>query len=51
MGLEAPALYDSDESIARQVLDSGHPSLAGITLEALKSGLPKREVPSLPSPR
>lgn len=37
MGLDAPALYDSDESIARQVLDSGHPSLAGITLEALKS--------------
>jgi anaerobic selenocysteine-containing dehydrogenase len=36
MGLEAPALYDSDEAIARQVLDSGHPSLAGITLEALK---------------
>ncbi len=37
MGLAEPALYDSDESIARQVLDSGHPSLAGITLEALKS--------------
>ena len=37
MGLDEPALYDSDESIARQVLDSGHPSLAGITLEALKS--------------
>jgi anaerobic selenocysteine-containing dehydrogenase len=37
LGLEAPALYDSDEAIARQVLDSGHPSLAGITLEALKA--------------
>ena len=37
MGLDEPALYDSDESIARQVLDSGHPSLAGITLEGLKS--------------
>ncbi len=37
LGLDAPALFDSDESIARQVLDSGHPSLAGITLEALKS--------------
>lgn len=36
MGLEAPELYDSDEDMARQVLDSGHPSLAGITLEALK---------------
>src|SRR5262249_4007580 len=37
MGLDTPALYDSDESIARQVLDSGHPSLAGITLEELKA--------------
>ena len=37
MGLDEPALYDSDETIARQVLDSGHPSLAGITLEALKA--------------
>ena len=37
MGLEEPALYDSDEAIARQVLDSGHPSLDGITLEALKA--------------
>ena len=36
MGLDEPALYDSDETMARQVLDSGHPSLAGITLEALK---------------
>jgi anaerobic selenocysteine-containing dehydrogenase len=37
MGLDEPALYDSDEAIARQVLDSGHPSLAGITLEELKA--------------
>jgi anaerobic selenocysteine-containing dehydrogenase len=37
MGLDEPALYDSDESIARQVLESGHPSLAGITLETLKA--------------
>jgi anaerobic selenocysteine-containing dehydrogenase len=36
MGLTEPALYDSDEDIARQVLDSGHPSLHGITLETLK---------------
>ena len=36
MGLDEPALYDSDETIARQLLDSGHPSLDGITLEALK---------------
>src|SRR5262249_2252488 len=37
MGLDAPPLYDSDETIARQLLGSGHPSLEGITLEALKA--------------
>ena len=37
MRLDQPALYDSDEAIARQLLDSGHPSLAGITLEELKA--------------
>lgn len=37
MGLDTPALYDSDEAMARQVLDSGHPSLAGITLEELQA--------------
>jgi anaerobic selenocysteine-containing dehydrogenase len=37
MGLDAPALYDSDETIARQLLESGHPSLAGITFEELKA--------------
>jgi anaerobic selenocysteine-containing dehydrogenase len=37
MGLEEPALYDSDESLARQALSGGHPSLDGITFEALKS--------------
>jgi anaerobic selenocysteine-containing dehydrogenase len=36
MGLETPELYDSDETMARQLLGSGHPSLAGITLEELK---------------
>src|SRR5262249_23370451 len=36
MDLDEPALYDSDETIGRQILDSGHPSLDGITLEALK---------------
>ena len=36
MGLHEPALYDSDETIARQILSSGHPSLSGITLEELK---------------
>jgi anaerobic selenocysteine-containing dehydrogenase len=37
MELDEPALYDGEEAIARQVLDSPHPSLAGITLEALKT--------------
>ncbi len=37
MGLETPALYDSDETMARQILDSEHPSLAGVTFEELKS--------------
>jgi anaerobic selenocysteine-containing dehydrogenase len=36
LGLEEPCLYDADEEIARQLLDSGHPSLDGITLESLK---------------
>jgi len=36
MGLDAPCLYDSDEEMAQQVLDSAHPSLRGITLERLK---------------
>ena len=37
MGLDEPALYESDETMARQLLESGHPSVAGITLEALKA--------------
>src|SRR5262249_38068015 len=34
--LDHPALYESDETIARQVLDSGHSSVSGITIDALK---------------
>jgi anaerobic selenocysteine-containing dehydrogenase len=37
MRLDHPALYDSDEAIARQVLDSAHPSMAGITFDELKA--------------
>src|SRR5262249_29924846 len=37
LGLDVPALYDSDETMARQLLASGHPSLAGITLEELRA--------------
>lgn len=37
MCLDEPALYDSDETIARQLLDSGHRSLVGITFEQMKA--------------
>ena len=37
LGRTEPALYEDDETIARQILGSGHPSLDGITLEALKA--------------
>ena len=37
MELDEPALQDSDDAMARQVLDSGHPSLTGITLDELKA--------------
>jgi anaerobic selenocysteine-containing dehydrogenase len=36
LGLDIPCLYDGDDELARQILDSGHPSLRGITLERLK---------------
>jgi anaerobic selenocysteine-containing dehydrogenase len=37
MGLECSCLYDSDETMARQLLASGDPTLEGITLERLKA--------------
>ena len=37
MRLDTPALYASDDTIARQLLESGHPSLAGITFDELKT--------------
>ncbi len=36
LGLEEPALYDSDEDLARAALSGSHPALAGITLERLQ---------------
>jgi anaerobic selenocysteine-containing dehydrogenase len=36
MGFDEPCLRDSDDDMARQWLQSEHPSLKGITLEALK---------------
>ncbi|MEV5753636.1 molybdopterin oxidoreductase family protein [Actinoallomurus sp. NPDC052308] len=51
MGLTEPSLYDSDEELARQLLDFPHPSLAGITVETLrKTGFARLNVarPFLP---
>jgi len=46
LGLHEPALYDSDETLATQVLDSRHLSLDGITLEKLKThGLDASQLP------
>ncbi len=46
MGMTEPSLYDSDEDLARQLLDSDHPSLAGITVETLrKQGFARLNVP------
>ncbi|HET9653792.1 MAG TPA: molybdopterin-dependent oxidoreductase [Kineosporiaceae bacterium] len=36
MGLDEPALFDSDEDLARAALSGGAPALAGITLERLQ---------------
>jgi anaerobic selenocysteine-containing dehydrogenase len=36
MRLDVPGLDDSDDALARQALDSAHPSLHGITLDRLK---------------
>jgi anaerobic selenocysteine-containing dehydrogenase len=37
LGIDAAAVHDSDDEIARQALGSGHPALDGITLETLKA--------------
>jgi anaerobic selenocysteine-containing dehydrogenase len=36
MGLEEPALYDDDETLARTLIESGHPTLEGVTVERLR---------------
>src|SRR5581483_6281647 len=36
LGLDEPSLYDDDETLARQLLDTDHPSLRGITFDALQ---------------
>ncbi|MBE1535983.1 molybdopterin-containing oxidoreductase family protein [Actinomadura algeriensis] len=46
MGLNEPSLYDSDESLAEQLLSSDHPWTAGITLDRLrKEGFVRMSVP------
>ncbi|GAA3424317.1 molybdopterin-containing oxidoreductase family protein [Streptosporangium sandarakinum] len=46
MGLTEPSLYDSDLELAEQLLSSGHPSLAGITVDRLrKEGWVRLSVP------
>jgi anaerobic selenocysteine-containing dehydrogenase len=51
MGLDEPCLYDSDEELAEQLLDTNHPSLEGITLARLREqgwmrlNYPKQFVP------
>lgn len=37
MGYTEPKLFTSDEDLIREALDSGHPHLEGITLEALRA--------------
>ncbi|MEU7202984.1 molybdopterin-dependent oxidoreductase [Streptomyces sp. NPDC045470] len=37
MGLTEPALYAGDEELASDLLDSPHPSLAGITVDTLRA--------------
>jgi anaerobic selenocysteine-containing dehydrogenase len=45
-GLTEPSLYDSDEELAGQLLDSEHPWLTGITLDRLrKEGFARLNVP------
>jgi anaerobic selenocysteine-containing dehydrogenase len=36
MGLTEPCLYDSDEELAAQLLDTDHPSLRGIDVDSLR---------------
>ncbi|XVQ15160.1 molybdopterin-containing oxidoreductase family protein [Spirillospora sp. CA-255316] len=46
MGLDDPALQESDEALAEQALASGHPYLEGITLDRLrKEGFVRLAVP------
>ncbi|MEV5830147.1 molybdopterin oxidoreductase family protein [Spirillospora sp. NPDC052242] len=46
MGLTEPSLYDSDESLAEQLVASDHPWMAGVTLDRLrKEGFVRMSVP------
>ncbi|MDJ0664950.1 MAG: molybdopterin-dependent oxidoreductase [Acidimicrobiia bacterium] len=51
MGLDAPGLVDSDEEMVRQVLESDHEWMAGITYERLVAeGFTRLNVPDLHRP-
>lgn len=46
MGVEEPAVYDSDERLAEQLLASDHPWMAGVTLDRLREeGFVRMAVP------
>jgi len=51
MGLDAPGLTDGDEEMVRQLLDSDHEWMAGITYERLETeGFARLNVPALHRP-
>ncbi|HZH31474.1 MAG TPA: molybdopterin oxidoreductase family protein [Pyrinomonadaceae bacterium] len=51
LGFEEECFKDSDEEIARQAIDVGHPALKGITLEALRErGWMRLNVPETYAP-
>lgn len=51
MGMDDPELADSDLSIIEQALDSGHPTLDGVTLDALlRDGYARLRVPERYAP-
>ena len=51
MGLTEPALFEDDETLIRQTLETTHPRMAGITYERLKeTGWQRLNVPAVYAP-
>jgi anaerobic selenocysteine-containing dehydrogenase len=51
MGLSEPALFDDDETLIRQTLQTTHPRMAGITFETLQAqGWQRLNVPEIYAP-